>query len=43
MPASLVFDQTTQVLYGNVDADFLPDISLQLLGINTLRLASIIL
>ncbi len=42
VPASLVFDQTTQILYGNVDADFLPDLSLQLLGVHTLSLASII-
>jgi len=40
--ASLYFDQTAHVLYGNNDADTTADFSIQLVGVNSLSLADFI-
>jgi len=40
--ASLYFDQTAHVLYGNNDADATADFSIQLVGVNSLSLADFV-
>jgi hypothetical protein len=41
-PASLYFDQTAHVLYGNVNADGAADFSIQLVGVSNLGLADLV-